>query len=90
MADAGQSEMSLEQILERLGQVVERLEKGEIALEASLALFEEGVKLTREGQRRLDGAEQKIEALLATDGPDGEPATRVLPGVPQGSTRQNS
>ena len=71
--------MSLEKILERLGQLVERLEKGDLPLEQSLGMFEEGVKLTREGQRRLDAAEQRIEALLTTEGPNGQPATQALP-----------
>ena len=60
MSDA---ELSLEKILERLGQVVEGLEKGDLALEKALELFEEGVRLTREGQRRLDAAEKRIEAV---------------------------
>jgi len=58
---------SLEKILERLGHIVETLEKGDLPLEQSLVMFEEGVKLTREGQRRLDAAEQRIEALLASE-----------------------
>jgi exodeoxyribonuclease VII small subunit len=71
--------MSLEKILERLGQLVERLEKGDLPLEQSLSMFEEGVKLTREGQRRLDAAEQRIESLLAAEGTDGQPVVQALP-----------
>jgi exodeoxyribonuclease VII small subunit len=59
--------VSLEKILERLNGVVEKLERGDVPLEQALAMFEEGVKLAREGQRRLDAAEARIEAL-ATDG----------------------
>lgn len=70
--------MALEQILERLAHVVERLEKGDLPLEQSLAMFEEGVKLTREGQHRLDSAEERIEALLSTDAANGEPRTQVV------------
>ena len=65
--------MPLEKILERLGQVVERLERGDLPLEQSLGMFEEGIKLTREGQRRLDAAEQRIETLLSTEPGEGEP-----------------
>lgn len=61
-AVAGQS---LEKILERLGSVVEKLERGDVPLEQALSMFEEGVKLAREGQRRLDAAEARIEALAA-------------------------
>lgn len=71
----GAETMPLEKILERLGQVVEKLERGELPLEQSLAMFEEGIKLTREGQRRLDAAEQRIDTLLSVDAIDGEPAT---------------
>lgn len=63
--------LTLEQILDRLAKVVEGLEKGDLPLEQSLGLFEEGVKLTREGQRRLDGAEKRIETLLSTENPNG-------------------
>lgn len=87
MSDAPEG-MTLEKILERLGQVVEKLEKGDLPLEQSLTMFEEGVRLTREGQRRLDAAEQRIEALLSTENVAGEPATQVLaPGAPPARTR---
>ncbi len=71
----GARPQSLEAILERLGRVVESLEKGDLALEESLRLFEEGVSLTREGQRRLDAAERRVEQLLSTEPGAGEPAT---------------
>ena len=54
-----------EDVMERLGGVVERLEKGELPLEESLAMFEEGVRLSRIGSQRLDEAELRIEELLA-------------------------
>ena len=69
----GPSDPSFEQILTRLQQVVERLESGELPLEESLAVFEEGIRLSRLGARRLDEAEQRVEELLG----DGE-TTRPL------------
>jgi exodeoxyribonuclease VII small subunit len=72
-AGEGPSEESFEQILSRLQQVVERLESGELPLEDSLAVFEEGIRLSRLGARRLDEAEQRVEELLG----DGE-TTRPL------------
>jgi exodeoxyribonuclease VII small subunit len=82
VSDAAEA-MPLEKILERLGQVVERLEKGDLPLEDSLKIFEEGVRLTREGQRRLDAAEQRIETLLSTEPGMGAPATQpITPGTP--------
>lgn len=55
--------------LERLEGLVERLESGELSLEASLAAFEQGVRLTRDAQQRLDEAELKVRALI--ERPDG-------------------
>lgn len=59
---------AFEEILARLGAVVERLESGEMPLEESLMLFEEGVRLSRLGSARLDEAERRVERLLHDDG----------------------
>jgi exodeoxyribonuclease VII small subunit len=59
--------LSFEAALKRLEEVVARLEQGEIALEEMLALFEEGVKLSRFCRKKLDEAEKKIEVLLQDD-----------------------
>ncbi|WP_110685694.1 exodeoxyribonuclease VII small subunit [Salinicola aestuarinus] len=50
--------------LSQLEGLVSRLESGELSLEASLEAFERGIRLTRDAQRRLDGAELKVQALL--------------------------
>ncbi|MCX7807226.1 MAG: exodeoxyribonuclease VII small subunit [Deltaproteobacteria bacterium] len=55
---------SFESLLDRLTQIVRELESGEIPLERALMLFEEGVRLAREGKERLDRAEARIEELL--------------------------
>lgn len=55
--------------LEQLERLVERLESGELSLEGSLSAFEQGVRLTRDAQRRLDAAELKVRSL--TEGPEG-------------------
>lgn len=65
------SSPAFEDILTRLSTVVERLESGEMALEESLALFEEGVHLSRLGAARLDDAERRVERLLHADGTTG-------------------
>ena len=57
-------ERSFEGLVKRLEEIVESLEAGDIPLEKSLALFEEGVTLAREGHRRLEGAERRISALM--------------------------
>jgi exodeoxyribonuclease VII small subunit len=67
--------VSFEDAIRRLGHIVEQLERGDLPLEASLRLFEEGIGLARISQRRLDGAERRIEELLGID-EDGEGLTR--------------
>lgn len=57
-------EMNFEKALAELEQIVTKLEKGGLALNESLALFEKGVKLTRFLRSELDKAEKKIEILL--------------------------
>jgi exodeoxyribonuclease VII small subunit len=63
------TERSFESSLKELEQIVQQLEGGDLPLERSLELFEQGVRLSRECQRRLDEAEHKVEILLK--GPDG-------------------
>jgi exodeoxyribonuclease VII small subunit len=58
---------SFEDAIVRLTQIVERLEEGELTLEESLQLFEEGVKLSRLSQERLDRAQKRVEKLLRVD-----------------------
>lgn len=47
-----------------LERIVRELERGDLPLEESLKLFEEGVRLSRECQERLNQAERRIEVLL--------------------------
>lgn len=58
---------SFEDILRRLETVVETLEKGDLPLERSLEVFEEGVRLSRLGTKRLEDAESRVELLLSRD-----------------------
>ncbi len=55
--------IDFEASLEALEALVEELEGGELSLEASLAAFERGVKLTRECQQALQAAELKVKQL---------------------------
>ena len=59
-----EAETRFEDILARLGSVVDKLEAGDLPLEDSLLLFEEGVRLSRLGTARLDEAERRVERLL--------------------------
>ena len=62
-------EKTFEESLKELESIVEQLEAGDLPLEQSLELFERGVTLSRECQKRLDDAERKVEILLK--GADG-------------------
>ncbi|MDE0000451.1 MAG: exodeoxyribonuclease VII small subunit [Rhodospirillaceae bacterium] len=62
----------LEKSLEELEALLKELESGELTLEAALAHFERGVKLTRQCQKALQEAEQKVEILLKKS-PEAEP-----------------
>jgi exodeoxyribonuclease VII small subunit len=55
---------SFESSLGELEQIVRHLESGDLPLDRSLELFEQGVRLSRECQKRLDEAERKVEILL--------------------------
>jgi exodeoxyribonuclease VII small subunit len=56
---------TFEQTMEELEQVVRQLENGDIPLEESLDLFEQGIKLTKSCQTMLDSAEKKVSMLVA-------------------------
>jgi exodeoxyribonuclease VII, small subunit len=62
---------TFESSLANLEKIVRRLEEGDMPLEESLKLFEEGVRLSRECQERLNQAERRIEVLLRDA--DGNP-----------------
>jgi exodeoxyribonuclease VII small subunit len=63
---------SLEKAMSELEQIVEQLEGGELTLEKSLAHFEKGVKISRECQKALTEAEQKVQILLGDELRDAE------------------
>jgi len=55
---------TFEQSLNDLERIVKQLEEGDLPLEESLKLFEEGVKLSRECRERLTTAERRIQVLM--------------------------
>ncbi len=57
-------EQTFETSLAALEKIVTQLEEGDLSLEESLKLFEDGVKLSRECQERLESAERRIDVLL--------------------------
>jgi len=66
MADA--ADPTFDQILAKLREVVMRLESGDLALEQSLQIYEEGVQLARRGQQLLASAEKRVEILVSASG----------------------
>jgi exodeoxyribonuclease VII small subunit len=61
-------EPSFDALLVRLREVVQKLESGELSLEQSLAIYEEGVQLARRGQHLLASAEKRVEILVSASG----------------------
>jgi exodeoxyribonuclease VII small subunit len=72
---ASAENVSFEELVRRLEEAVRKLEGGELPLDESLAVFEEGVRLARAGTSRLDEVERRVELLLAGE---GAPRTRPL------------
>ena len=77
MAEAADPGTRFEDALAELEGIVQRLEKGELALEESLAAFERGIGLVRSLSQRLAEVEQRVEALLRSDA--GKLVLRPLP-----------
>jgi len=79
----GMSKERFEDALNKLEKMVAKLEEGDIPLEESLKLFEEGIRLSRFCNQKLDEAEKKVEILLKEKG--GTLKTRPLePSVNSG------
>ncbi|TCL64748.1 exodeoxyribonuclease VII small subunit [Hydrogenispora ethanolica] len=70
MSDANKNkpgERSYEEAMERLTEIVQRLETGELSLEESLNLFEEGIGLAKFCTGKLDAAEGRLQILLGIE-----------------------
>lgn len=62
--------INFEKSLESLNELVEKMEQGNLSLEASLKSFEQGVTLIRQCQQALNQAEQKVSILIEQQGKD--------------------
>ncbi len=71
------AEIKFEKAMKRLEQIVEELEKGELDIDKSLEIFEEGIKMSRVCSKKLNEAEAKIEKL--TEDKKGELITELFP-----------
>jgi exodeoxyribonuclease VII small subunit len=73
--DAPAKISSFEDTIRSLGEIVRKLEEGELTLEQSLEAFERGIALARDAKRRLDAAEARVDELLGVD-PQGNAVTK--------------
>ena len=74
------TDMSFEQALAALEDIVQQLERGDVPLDQSITLYERGEKLRAACQQRLDTAQARIEKIVA--GADGKPSgTAPLDGA---------
>ncbi len=71
MPDTPVTELSFEQAMQELEQVVARLERGDVALDESITLYERGAELKKRCETKLKEAEEKV-AAITLDG-DGQP-----------------
>lgn len=74
MSPTKDKDPSFEEGLVRLEELIQDLEGGELDLDRSLAVFEEGIKLSRHLNRKLDEAEKKLELLIKDE--EGQPKVR--------------
>jgi len=63
-----EEEISFEEALKRLEEIVDSLEKGQLSLDESLKKFEEGIKLSKLCNKKLVETQQKVEKLMEKNG----------------------
>lgn len=85
MSDTETSAQDFATTVEQLESLVARLETGALSLEDSLTAFEQGVRLARQAQTRLDDAELKVRAL----GEDGAGGLEVTPFAAPGEAKDD-
>ncbi len=66
-----ETKMTFEQSMQRLEQIVRAIERGDVALDESLKLFQEGTELVRSCEKQLNDAELEIKKVMTA--PDGSP-----------------
>ncbi len=87
MTERQEQPRTFEASLEALEQIVQQLESGDLPLEKSLELFEQGVRLSRECQERLSQAERRIEVLLRDN--QGRPVASAFTESKQTDENEN-
>ena len=75
-----EKKISFEANMQRLEQIVRAMERGDVALDESLKLFQEGTELVRSCGKLLDEAELQVKMIMA--GPDGMPVEEEFADEP--------
>ena len=75
-----QENQTCEASMARLEQIVRAMERGDVALEESLKLFQEGTELVRNCQKLLDDAQLQIKKIMTA--PDGSPVEEEFQDEP--------
>ena len=88
MENSKEHSRTFEASLEALEQIVRQLEDGDLPLEKSLELFEQGIRLSRECQERLSQAERRIEILLRDN--QGRPVAAAFKEPPAEATNDRT
>lgn len=71
-----QQNRTFEESMSRLEQIVRAMERGDVALEESLKLFQEGTELVRSCQKLLDEAQLQVKMIMTA--PDGSPVEEAF------------
>lgn len=71
-----QQNQTFEQSMQRLEQIVRAMERGDVALEESLKLFQEGTELVRSCGKLLDEAQLQVKTIMTA--PDGSPVEEAF------------
>lgn len=71
-----QQNKTFEESMQRLEQIVRAMERGDVALEESLKLFQEGTELVRNCNKLLDEAQLQVKKIMTA--PDGSPVEEAF------------
>lgn len=80
MTDTAVSDMSFEQAMAELEQVLGQLERGDVALDESIALYERGAALKKHCETKLKEAEEKV-AAITLDGEGNPTGAKPVEGL---------
>jgi exodeoxyribonuclease VII small subunit len=68
MAEKQKEEVTFEEAMEQLEQIVGKLEEGDVALEKAISLYQEGMKLSNVCHEKLQKVEKQLDHILSEDG----------------------